>query len=313
MSERKPTKGLGGKGSYLVVSPDALYLGKSYGDYAEDWFNWLLSAKADDRNSGPVVFLSSKHIPNTTTPAGRNMFDFIKLSEGTTTRSTGSSPSDPNSSAPTWYVNEPTIRIGSDRLQIFDDQAVFVPVGVAYNIATVPYMDWGYMQDDLGLRIDSGDNPPDPIQITIDNEPINLDSLKTFRIRTPIFTVVVPDAPYGTSLKDFLEEGQIPPASYPAMVDGYFVMLSELSVGTHWIHSWWGAGREVRGPYFSELLYQIEVKQRPAAFTHGRITTMFSAQFIGVILLLAKRMNREGLLTDADLSTIDSILQNVPT
>jgi hypothetical protein len=175
-------------------------------------------------------------------------------------------------------------------------------------------MDWGYMQDFLGLMIDSGDNPPDTIQLTINNEPITLPSglstLSEYRIRTPIFTALIPDSPYGTSLKDFLEEGQIPPGSHPIMVDGYFVML-QLKQGRYWVHSWFGAGREVRGPYFSELLYQIEVCERPKCNPHGRLTVVRPAQFQGEAALLAKRMTADGLLTPPEAERFNSIQDGV--
>lgn len=284
-----------------------MYLGKSYSDYVSDWFNWFLSAKADNRNSGPVVFLSSKRIPDTTTQAGRNLFDLIKASEATYSRATSYSASDPNSGAPTLYVNEQQIRIGSNRLQIFNDQAVFVPVKVAYLIAKEAYMDWGYMQDGLGLMIDNGDNPPDTIQLTINEESIKLPSLDEYRVRTPIFTALVPDSPYGTSRKDFLEEGQIPPGSYPAMVDGYFVMLSNLEPGEYWVHSWSSAGQDVRGQYFSELLYEIEVNIRAPKSKHGRLTVTRPAEFEGEAAEMVRKMMTDGLLTQPEVQRFSSI------
>jgi hypothetical protein len=306
--EAEVKKNLDGIGKYKVVGPDSLYHGKSYSDYASDWFNWLLSAKADSRNSGPVVFLTSKKIPDLTTELGRNFFNLEKLSEGTTTGITSSSMSD-GDAPPTLYVNEPHIRIGSNRLQIFEDQAVFVPVGVCYGFASAPYIDWGHMQDEIGLMIDNGDNPPDNIQLTINGEPIVSD-LKEFRIRTPIFTVIVPEVPYGTSLKDFLEDSPITPGSHQAMVDGYFVML-ELKAGRYWVHSWFGAGREVRGPYFSELLYQIEVNTRRPKFTHGRLTVTRPAQFEAVAAQLARKMTADGLLTEPEVGRFNSIQRDV--
>ena len=113
------------------------------------------------------------------------------------------------------------------------------------------------MQDSAGLLIDAGDNPPENIQLTItnanrvkkaivdlqskkdkqtrllDTEGIRLGkdltgkdlTMDQFRFTTPLFTAVVPQAPYGTSMKDFLEEGPIAPGTYSAVVDGYFVMI----------------------------------------------------------------------------------------
>ena len=48
--------------------------------------------------------------------------------------------------------------------------------------------------------------------------------MRTFRVMSPIFTAVIPDVQYGRSIKDFLE-GPMIPGSYPAIVEGYFVML----------------------------------------------------------------------------------------
>jgi hypothetical protein len=170
-------------------------------------------------------------------------------------------------------VNDPNIRIGGDRLQLFADQAVLVPIIIAYELALVPTRDWGTMQDFTGLTIDYGDNPPDVSQLTINNNDIELPqglNMEAFRIITPIFTAVVPDTEYGRSVKDFLEI-RVVPGSYPAIVEGYFVML-KFEPGTYWVHSWASAPREVSGPYFSELLYEIEVRERRRE-PHGRVTS----------------------------------------
>jgi hypothetical protein len=255
-------EGLDGEGNYQVVNPYRLYLGKSYSDWATDWFNWFLSADADKLNLGPVVFLRSRGLPNSIT--GANISD---VPDSDSANMDGYRPI---------YINDPNIRIGGDRLQIFDDQAVFVPIIVGYAITTPDrlYMDWGRMQDYTGLTIDYGDNPPETNQLTINNEdiviPKGLESivdvpegleLKPFRITTPVFPAVVPETQYGRSVKDFLEHSPLAPGSYPAQVDGYFVIL-KFAPGTYWVHSWASAGRERMGSYFSELLYQIEVVRR---------------------------------------------------
>ncbi|MBV9176458.1 MAG: hypothetical protein JO297_05420, partial [Nitrososphaeraceae archaeon] len=232
------------KEKYTILNPGELYHGKSSSDWAADWFNWFLSANADKRNSGPVVFLRSHGLPN------RNSGAYISdIPSRSTVTDTSPSGSITDSDYPAIYVNDPNFRIGNEGLQIFDDQAVFVPIIVAYQLggSVAPYRDWGYLQEYVGSLIDNGDNPPDRIQLTIDTEPINLTIngqehgkedetklvMKDFRITTPIFMAVVPEAPYGTSIKDFLEEGSIPAGAYPASVDGYFVMLKFKNPGTY--------------------------------------------------------------------------------
>jgi len=237
---------------YRIIAPETIYKGRTYGDLAQDWFNWFLCSDSDNRILGPVVFLRSKVIPRSATgksvPETEN--EAAMTSEG---HYTG-------------YKNEPNVRIGSDRLQIYSDQALFVPIIVAYAEASKPYDDWGTMQEYTGLTIDNGDNPPKSSQLTIDGDPISNDGrdilLEDHRIVTSVFTAVVPDTAYGRSVKDFLEMPLVP-GSYPTVVDGYFVLLRFEEPGTYVIHSHASAGREMLGPYFSQLLYQIEVQDRP--------------------------------------------------
>jgi hypothetical protein len=162
------------------------------------------------------------------------------------------------------------VRIGSDRLQIYEDQAVLVPIIIAFEIATKPFDDWGAMQDFTGLTIDNGDNPPDTDQLTIDGIAIDLGPLKMadFRIRTPIFTAVIPETDYGRSAKDFLEH-PVPSGNYPAIVEGYFVLMTFEAGKRVLVHSWASAPRERAGPYFSELYYEIDVNKRKPKVSRG--------------------------------------------
>jgi len=243
------------------VNPLCCYLGKSYADWTSEWFNWLLSAHADSHNLGPVMFLRPTGLPSTNTSAYTSDVVHTSLQKiiGTNTLQ------DPHrqniDECQAKYANDPNVRIGSDRLQIFDDQAIFVPLVITYDIANAQYNDWGNLQD-TGSTMD-GDNTPDHHQLTINNKPIDLPeglSMTEFRITTPIFTAVVPDVPYGISMKDFLDNGPITPGSYPAMVAGYFFML-KFNPGSYWIHAWASADRQGK-PYFSELLYLIKVEKR---------------------------------------------------
>lgn len=267
-----------GKGEYIIINPKELYCGKSYSDWATDWLNWFLSAHADERNSGPVVFLRSHGLPNRVT--GAYISEVPGLETSTRTDSSQDSRADMDEYQAN-YVNDPNIRIGSDRLQILTNQAIFIPIITAYSIASAPYKDWGRMQDFTGLTIDYGDNPPDESQITINNEALVLPAeteMENFRISTPIFPVVIPDAQYGTSIKDFLEDSPIAPGSYPALVEGYFVMLKFVKAGSYWIHSWASAPRERSGPYFAEFLYQIEVNKRDKVKQKGLMTQLLRHQ-----------------------------------
>ena len=272
-------------GRYWVVDPRLNYRGKNYGDWICDWFNWFLSADADNRNAGPVVHLRSKGLPVEGLPETKERKEAIGEASAFS--------SDPN--YPKNYVNDPVIRIESDRLQIFDDQAVLVPMITAYEFGGA-YKDWGYMQDFTGLTIDNGDNPPGKDQLEINGQDVVLPAglePKDFRVVTPIFTAVVPDVEYGRSVKDYLDV-QVAPGNYPAMVDGYFVML-RFSTGTYWVHSFASAPREATGPYFSELLYQIEVLERPERAT-GVITVKPPARNKGLFQKIIHKKEESGEL-----------------
>src|ERR1044071_8593026 len=52
------------------------------------------------------------------------------------------------------YKNDPNIRVGRDKLQICIDQGIFLPIIMAYQEATKPYHDYGFMQDYTGSTID---------------------------------------------------------------------------------------------------------------------------------------------------------------
>ncbi len=387
---------LDGVGKYLVVDPSKLYRGKSYSDWTCDWVNWFLSSDADRRNSGPVVFVRSKGLPNKMT--GANISDVPGVSSedigSETFANTAGDDTTPYSLHA--YVNDPNVKIGGDKLNIFDDQAVFVPIIVTWRFKLDPQTDWGRMQDLTGLTIDYGDNPPDISQLTINGRDIDLTTpddvtqpqrkkmedlvkkesgaqseiwdkgnnlnklhdtrskmqaalkeqqndpdqknkisdprtemkdldvkkqelvdyidelerdlddtkkkkfalskelnlMERFRIATPIFNTVIPEAQFGRSAKDFIEEAPISPGSYLAMADGYFVML-KFEPGTYWIHSWASAPREGHGPYFSELLYQIEVHKRTGP--RGKVTRWRPSRNERLLrqILTQKENNRE--------------------
>jgi hypothetical protein len=302
---------------YSIVDPHHLYHGKSYSDCVCDWFNWFLSANADNRNSGPVVFLSSHGLPNKLTGA---------YTPDVPEHITGSGfLSNTDTADPKYqmiYVNDPNIRIGRDKLRIFEDQAVLAPIITAYVLASKaeegyigsPYVDLGAMQEFTGLTIDNGDDPPEPSQLTINNNAVRIpaNEMRSYRITTPIFTAVVPDAPYGTSIKDFLEEGMpIPPGNYPALVEGYFVLIQFDGPGDFWIHSWASAGREVRGPYFSELLYQIEVVQRPKNYPHGRITYKRPPRNESVLKRVIYQKMKVAELTNDEITRFETIYNSL--
>jgi hypothetical protein len=279
---------------YEIVDPNELYFGKSYSGLAEDWFNWYVSADADKRNFGPVVFLRTAPIPPNSRASAYSVASEMSV--------TNTYADDAYYDRP--YQNLPNVRVGGEKIVIRKDQAVFIPIIIGYEVMRKPYFDWGQMQELTGLTIDDGDDPPKREQLKIDGFPIEGASLKTdedmkkFRILTSIFSVVVPEADYGRSIKDFLEV-TVSPGVFPAIVEGYFVLLKNFTPGfTYLIHSRASAGREQRGPYVAELVYEISVENRTKPDSVGAVPYRSSRNQAIIKRILTEKMEKGELTQD---------------
>lgn len=241
---------------YEVLDPDLNYRGKSYSSWCTDWFNYFLSVDPDKHVFGSVVFLKS--VPN----PGHDVRDPTKTDIETSSEQINYISEE---YYPRPYENNPNVQIGKDKLQISIDQAIFWPFLMAYELAIRPFKEWGALQEYTGVIMDHGDDPPETKNITVDGQPIQLGrkaDMSRFRIQTSVFTALVPDVPYGRSLRNFLED-DVPPGHWPAVVEGYFVMIKFNKPGTYTLHSLCKSGRELRGSYISEILCDVEVNAGP--------------------------------------------------
>jgi hypothetical protein len=77
--------------------------------------------------------------------------------------------------------------------------------------------------------------------------------------------------------------------------------------GNYMVYCWASAGREVKGSYFSELLYEIDVLERPDKFKpHGRITAWIPARNEAVLNRTLNEKKKIGELTDNKANSIIS-------
>jgi hypothetical protein len=274
---------------YEVIDPDLNYRGKNYSALATDWFNYFISVDADKWTSGPVVFLKS-------VPAPKMVSEITNVGNESSVASTYSA----DAFYPRPYENNPNVRIGGDKLQIFTDQAVLWPILTSYEIATKPYQDWGELQEYTGSIMDNGDDPPDPNKITINGEPIKFPrklEMSNFRIQSPVFTTIVPEVDYGRSLRDFLED-DVPPGHFPTIVEGYFVLLKFNNAKTYVLHSEAKAGRAVRGPYTAEIFCEVQVNEGPRKPpTQGRPISVRGARNDSIIVRIFSEKIEKNELT----------------
>jgi len=280
--------------SYEVLDPSKVHFGKTYSSLIEEWFNWFLTTDADKHISGQVVFLRSVGIPLEDNYSGSGKDQTVSSTYA----------EDPYFARQ--YKNDPNVRVGRDKLQICINQCVLVPIIMAYAEASKPYIDYGYMQEYNGLTIDSGSNPPEVSQLTIDGKPIVLPrgrEMRDFRIATPVFTAVVPEADYGRSVKDYLQM-DFPTGHYPTMAEGYFVLIKFTAPGTYCLYSYASSGREVQGgTYFSEFLYEIQVNECEEKVSIGH-PGFKSARSSSIILATIKEKVKTGELLPKDAMSL---------
>lgn len=271
-----------------ILNQNGLYRGKGYCENVQDWFSHLMSVKLDDHNFGDMVFLRSIPGPASTNTPGQ----FSSIHED-----------DVGTGLPVKrYMNNAHIAIGGDRLQITKDQAVLLPITNAYWIATEPYADYGYMRGYTKSAIDGAD-PPNKFYVTVNGEQIK--GLENFRFTTSVFTVKIPEAEYGTSMKDYLDV-HIPPGDYPALVEGYFVILHKWNVDkndkTFILHSRAIGPSDSHGSYIAESIYEIQVLSERGVVPPARNTNLINSRL--------RKAIKDGDLSAQQLQSIVKSLNN---
>lgn len=205
---------------FQVVSTNENVYGKSYGDWLAASWNWLLSNNLDNQ-TGIVYFLRTS-------------------SE--------------------YHNKGPYCKIGKHRVQVFTDQAIFVPVIISLaDDKHFPELSTAALRRaDVNNDIDRGDNPPKPYQVTINGEPI-LDDLKDFRIESPDFLL---DVSKDSSVKDTLEVPIKEPGNSLAVSAGYCIIIKSLPVNSESEPYRLHIRALGRDNYYTESFYDIIVKER---------------------------------------------------
>jgi hypothetical protein len=261
--------------SYEVLRGADVYLGRTYGEWISEFFSWLFSVAPDTNNNGSVVFLRP----------------FV------------SSP-DPN------YQGriEPNLMVGNDKLQIFTDQALLIPVLLSYWASTDPNETETMLRERVRMDMINGDNLRDD-QITIDSKSIELeadDSIGSHLIESPLFTLMVPDVEYGKSLKDYVDY-PLTSGLNQSVGTGYFFLIRFHEEGLHVIHSYARGHTTEKGEYNEEFLYQIQVNnadKRPLPPQHG-IISVAATKFI-----LAKLNDKRAELSGGEYGDLKNIIIN---
>jgi hypothetical protein len=230
---------------YNVILPADSFkeVHRTYQDLAEACMQWLVSENPDDHNNAEVIFCRGCDFPESGQKIG--------------------------------YPSYPAMMVGDRALNILNTQYLFLPVvfttatDIEDRAGTVQERSYVAWRDTM-----VGDSPPLAKQILIDGKPIDLPNqkqdLSDFLVYTRDFTLNIPNAPYGKSLRDYFDIPMTTPGNRQAMIGGYFVLFRFEQPGTQ--HTLAFEARGVLGPrgqYFASGLYTINVLKADAGNTFG--------------------------------------------
>ena len=235
---------------YNVLLPSDNFRGRTYGEWASEWWKWIVSKDPDAYSpEDPVFFLRNEH-------------DYESAKGGRRQK------------------NKHYDRTGEQRIEILESTAIFFPVieaefnmGDLYpedgskKITTEKEMRYLARRDideggQMRATIKNGQNHPTPI----------VNDLKDYRAESPIFRLAVSPE---NQLKDKMEV-VLEPKTFDAVTDGYWILIKSLpsSKQPYQIHF----EAKGRGNVNYSSTYDIVVKSSRAA---GSVADMSSSPLTG--------------------------------
>jgi hypothetical protein len=234
-----------------IVKCDEVYRGKTYSQWIPEWCNWFYMIDPDQYNNEPwndVKFLRSFPSPE----------KIAKLDPNQKIQYEGSA----------MYRNLPNVMIGSDKIVMYDDQAIFFPVMLGIWIANNPDNisdEYGKMERWVKEQNSHSDDPPMPYQFTIDGKTIvNSKDVTSYKVSSSgTFSLRIPSADYGKSLNDFVFDPS-PPGWHQAYCQGYFFMVDGFKPQkeSYFIFSMARGAPYAAGEYYASFVYEIKVLPR---------------------------------------------------
>ena len=214
----------------LVIAPDTVAYGRTYSEWSAAWEQWSYSIPASQHplfdngdcsvgQSGPVWFLGGKFCYNGGTCSYTHVVRSCRVPVGKAL-----------------YV------------AIFNGEDSALEESVAENPGNESAQQIGFMRsyEDAGMS-------PSAVSFSVDGVPI-MHLKNSFRVQSPAFVFTIPTdnllaAIYPPGFNNF------PAGSYyPAVDDGWYVMVSPLSLGNHMLHL---HGRN--GSFVLDVTYHLDV------------------------------------------------------
>jgi hypothetical protein len=227
-----------------ILEPTDLFKGRAFGDWLGDWWNWLIS---DDpsRQTGPVKMLRAGLSYD---EKGRPVHEDFNVC------------------------------VGDNKEEVYEDQAVLFPLlNTMIDSRHIPGAD----SEPKMRYLARNENDSSPTlygnqfeinkQIIFDDK--NDRKISDLRAESPEFTLTVPSADYGTSLKDRLDVPLTYPGQYKAVTDGYWIFIKCLPKDGSPYRLFWHA--EGLYNYITGAAYELEVVSREGGSTFKTRTSKF--------------------------------------
>lgn len=194
---------------YNILPPDQNFRGRSYGEWAGDWWNWVISEDPDTYSlEDPIAFLRANldytGIDNERHQTGTNFSNKIEIRHGVA-------------------IFFPVIECGWFEKEVYRGKT-----------AT--------RESDMRQIVREDVNSWNSLVATINDETI-VDNILDFRIESPLFKLVVPE---NSKLRKRMET-ILPVGTWNGVTEGYYILIQSLPISRYVIH--FGGGNGVLSYY----------------------------------------------------------------
>jgi hypothetical protein len=194
---------------FKISPPNEKFGDKSYGEWAAEWWNWLMSDNPDSYDiNDAVIFL-------------RANIDYIYIDKNKRIRRQSGNHYD---------------RTGQRGIKIHEDTGIFFPViECEFNDGDLNPETGGKIQTEEEMRIlarkdiDSGWKIGATIRVREGSSQPIVNDLRYYRAVSPLFKLVVSEK---NNLRHSMED-ELEPGIYNAVTDGYWILLSSLPCSTN--------------------------------------------------------------------------------
>lgn len=263
---------------YEFMPPSKNYMGKPFSDWISEYVNWIIQPNPDRNNDGEVIFLRGFDIPKTPI---EHM---------------------PKTVGPNFQDLRPVVRVGYETLFVPIDKPIFFPLVMALAESIDSKLDDNELCRRNYIRRLYSTDDPSIDQIKINGAPIVLPpdmKMRDFKVESNEFMINVPDVPYGTSLKDFMNTPLRTPGKRACVASGYFFMMKFTTENDSVLH-FKSNGERDRLLSGSDALYNIRI--------HKTISQAISDRRLNEISEILESKKKAGKISEEEFDKLVTMI-----